>query len=144
MHLPIFFLAFTTGCNGSGQSQEKDITAHHSHTQSGNVAQVPHGWCSDAEGLEQRAWLVSSALAAAIRACSMSGLETELLCPASLSALGVLTSCRTKLVKESVEGWLVIAADKTTSQLYTTAGRATKAATSAMVSLILIYVYCLP
>ena len=62
----------------------------------------------------------------------MSGLEAEPFCPASLSAPGLVTSCRTKLVKESVEGWLVIAASKTTPQVYHRAGGATKAATSAM------------
>ena len=66
----------------------------------------------------------------------MLGLVTEPLCPASLSALGVLTSCRTRLVKESVEGWLVIAASKTTAQVCNKADGASKAATSAMVSLI--------
>lgn len=72
----------------------------------------------------------------------MSGLVTEPLCPASLSGLGVLTSCRTRLVKESVEGWLVIAASKTTAQLCNRAGGAFKAATSSMVSLILKHIVC--
>lgn len=101
-----------------------------------------HESCSDAERLEQHTLLVSNASAAAIRACSMSGLGTEPFCPASLSARGVLLSCRTKLVKESVEGWLVIAANKTAAQLYDIAGRATKAAISAMVSIILMHVIC--
>ena len=55
------------------------------------------------------AWPVSRASAAAMRACSMSGLVVDCPCPASLLGLCV-ESCSTRLSKESEEGWLLIAA----------------------------------